>query len=133
MHHVLGRLRKERRDLGFTHCEINGLTLSNSSQVAGGGEEGGREGGKEDDSPQPAAKKKERFAARQLTFPPSLLPPSLQAYSLLWAALTDHREAGLPPARALTKLSDFFTASRTAASSSVGVGEGGGKEEGRRE
>ncbi|GAB5037423.1 origin recognition complex subunit 1 [Nannochloropsis oceanica] len=72
VHHVLGRLRKERRDLGFTHCEINGLTLSNSSQ----------------------------------------------AYPLLWAALTDQREAGMPPARALAKLSDFFTSSRTAASAS---------------
>jgi len=65
---------------------------------------------------------------------PSALPPSLppsltlQAYSLLWAALTDQREAGLPPARALTKLSDFFTASRAAASSSVGEG---GRERGK--
>jgi len=46
VHHVLGRLRKERRDLGFTHCEINGLTLSNPSQVGAKGREGGREGGR---------------------------------------------------------------------------------------
>ncbi|EWM25611.1 origin recognition complex subunit 1, partial [Nannochloropsis gaditana] len=63
VHHVLSRLRRERRDLGFTHCEINGLTLSNPTQ----------------------------------------------AYSLLWAALTDQREAALSPARALSKLADFFT------------------------
>ncbi len=39
VHHVLGRLRRERRDLSFTHVEVNGLTLSTPSQVREGGSE----------------------------------------------------------------------------------------------
>ena len=33
VHHVLGRLRRERKDLPFTHVEVNGLTLSTPAQV----------------------------------------------------------------------------------------------------
>lgn len=33
VHHVLGRLRRERKDLPFTHIEVNGLTLSTPAQV----------------------------------------------------------------------------------------------------
>lgn len=34
VHHVLARLRRERKDLPFTHVEVNGLTLSTPAQVS---------------------------------------------------------------------------------------------------
>ena len=34
VHHVLARLRREKKELPFTHVEINGLRLSSPAQVA---------------------------------------------------------------------------------------------------